>query len=400
MKAPAALICVVLLTAACAAAGPGPRPTASDKLYEAVDTGASPALAVIDSASKATARRLPLGVPSPDWKHVYSILGTSLIDTDPLTGALQNSVQLGGSYHLPAATAGGIPGGLSPDGRWLVVESSAAQKTRMVIVDTAVFKVAHRVDLTGDFEFDAISNNGANLYLIQRLSAGTYYVRLYDVPSGTLMAGNVVDKSDGEEAMVGQRLSGVASRNGEWLFSMYVRAHQPPFIHALSLEGPFALCLDLPGRGYLDDAREMDWSLAMSPDGSDLYAVNPATGVVAVVIASGDNAPSVRRTAHVGVAQGGGAVHGSNAAVVAGDALIAGGPAGLVWINTSDLTARSSTIPGWQIATVGLSPDGKTVYAANEQGRIAAVSATTAQVTAMFDPSAGTPMALMRVAAT
>jgi hypothetical protein len=399
MKAPAALICLLVLSG-CAAAGPGPRPTASDKLYEAVDAGSLPGLAVVDAASKTTARRLALGVPSADWKHVYSILGTSVIDTDPQTGAIQNSLQLGDAYHLPAATANGVPGGLSADGRRLVVESSGGQRTRMLIIDTTTFKVAHRVNLAGEFEFDAIDDGGANLYLIQRLNAGTYYVRLYDVAAGALMPEVVVDKSDGDEAMAGMRLAGVSTRDHEWLLSIYVREHRPPFIHALSLGGPFALCLDLPGAGYLDDPREMDWSLAMSPDGSTVYAVNPATGLMAVLSTRLGDAPSILRTSHIGVAQGGGAVRGANSAVVAGDDLIAGGPAGLVWINTPDLTARSSTIPGWQIVSVGLSPDGKNVYAVNAEGRIAVVSVASAQVLAMFDPSAGTPMALMRVAAT
>jgi hypothetical protein len=400
MKAQAAFICLVLLTAACAAASPGPRSVAGDKLYEAVDGGHSPALAIIDSASKATERRLPLGVPSPDWKHVYSILGTSLIATDPQTGSLENSVQLGGSYHLPAATAAGVPGGLSPDGRWLVVESSGGQHTRMLVLDTTTFKVADRVDLTGDFEFDAISDGRTNLYVIQHLNAGTYHVRLYDVAARVLEPEVVVDKSDGDQAMVGRRLSGVVSPDHQWLFSIYVRDHQAPFIHALNLGGPFALCLDLPGAGYLDDPREMSWTLAMSTGEAKLYAVNSATGEVAVVSVGFNEAPSIMRTAHVRVAQAGGAVPGANLAVVDGDALIAGGPTGLVWINTPDLTPRISTIPGWQIASVGLSPDGKTVYAVNTEGRIAAVSAASGEVTAMFDPAAGTPMALMRVAAT
>ena len=399
MKAPAALICLLVLTA-CVAAGPGPRPTASDKLYEAVDAGALPGLAVVDAASKTTARRLALGVPSPDWKHVYSILGTSLVDTDPQTGALQNSAQLGDSYRLPAATAGGVPGGLSPNGRWLIVESSGAQHSRMLIIDVTTFKVVERIELAGDFEFDAINDRGSSLYLIQRVGVSDYHVRLYDVPAAALDPEFVVDKNDGDEAMSGLRLSGVATRDHEWLLSIYAREHKPPFIHALSLDGPFALCLDLPGTGYLDDPREMDWSLAMSPDGSTVYAVNPATGLIAVLSTRLGDAPNIVRTSHIGVAQGGGAVRGANSAVVAGDALIAGGPAGLVWIDTSTLRAVRSTVPGWQIVSVGLSTDGKQAYAVSEQGRIAVVSVASAQVMTMFDPSAGTPMALMRVAAT
>jgi len=119
MKGAFALICLVVLTAGCAAAEQ--KPSTGDKLYEAVARGSTPELAVIDARSQAADRRLALGVPSADWTHVYSILSTSLVDTDPQTGSIRNSMRLGDSFQLPAATANGLPGGLSPDGRCRVV---------------------------------------------------------------------------------------------------------------------------------------------------------------------------------------------------------------------------------------------------------------------------------------
>ena len=91
-------------------------------------------------------------------------------------------------------------------------------------------------------------------------------------------------------------------------------------------------------------------------------------------------------------------MHGTNAAAVNGRTLVAGGPGGLVWIDTSTLAVSGRTVEGWRISTVGLSPDGKNVYAVSDSGRIAIVSMSSRAVTAMFDPSAGQPMALMRVA--
>jgi len=404
MKGALALICLVVFTAGCAAAEQ--KPSAGDKLYEAVARGSAPELAVIDARSQAADRRLALGVPSADWTHVYSILSTSLVDTDPQTGSIRNSMRLGGSFQLPAATANGLPGGLSPDGRWLVVErfdeatGQMPKGTHMLLIDTSRFTVARKIDLAGYFQFDAVSNNGINLYLIQHLNAREYYVRLYDVPSNTLTENIVVDKSDGNQAMAGVRLSGIATPDGRWLFSMYVREHEGPFIHALSLDGPFAFCLDLPGAGYGDDPREMNWSLAMAAEGSNLYAVNPSTGVVAMVSTGANDAPAIIRTAHISPAGAPGvAMRGANAAAVNGRTLVAGGPGGLVWIDTSTLAVSGRTVEGWRISTVGLSPDGKNVYAVSDSGRIAIVSMSSRAVTAMFDPSAGQPMALMRVAA-
>ena len=395
MKISAALICLVLVSTGCAAVS-GPRATPGDKLYEAV-TGNT--LAVVDSASRATDRRLALGVGSADWAHLYSISDAELVDTDPRTGAKRGSLQIGPSFRLPAATSSGVPGGLSRNGRWLVVESSDKSATRMLVIDTQAMTVGRHVSLAGDFEFDAINDAGNNLYLIQHLNGREYYVRLYDLTLGALTDNIVVDKSDGNQAMTGVRLSGVPSLGGQWLFSMYVREGEAPFVHALSLDGPFAFCLDLPGAGYGQDGREMRWSLALNAVGTRLYAVNPATGTVAEISNGGDGAPAVLRTARFDAMAAAGGSAGAGAALVEGGTLVAGGPSGLVWIDTSSLRVTGRSLPGFSVAGVGLSPDGKSLYAVSDSGRVAVVSVADRSVTGTFDPSAGRPVALMRVAA-
>jgi DNA-binding beta-propeller fold protein YncE len=192
--------------------------------------------------------------------------------------------------------------------------------------------------------------------------------------------------------MTGLRLSGVPSVGGHWLFSMYVRQDESPFIHALSLDGPFAFCLDLPGSGP-----NMHWSLALSNDGSRLFAVNTTTGVVAEAGTGDNDAPSILRTAHFEPMTASSSTD-SNAAVVSGRTLIAGGPSGLVWIDTSSLRVTGRSLAGWAVTGVGLSPDGAKLYAVGDSGRVAVISLATRDVTAVFDPAAGRPMALMRVA--
>src|SRR5947209_15578771 len=169
----------------------------------------------------------------------------------------------------------------------------------MLIVNTTTSTVRRQIDLDGYFQFDAISNDGDRLYLIEHLNGREYFVRLYDVTGGRLDENIVVDKSDGNQAMTGLRLSGVASPDGHMLFSMYVRENDNPFIHALSLDGPFAFCLDLPGSGYSGGKADMQWSLAMSSNGSRLYAVNGATGTVAEVDTSNQFSPQIVRTAKI-----------------------------------------------------------------------------------------------------
>ena len=191
MRATRALVCLALVAAACGANPQSPRTGSGDKLYEAVVSGATQSLAVIDSRSHSADRKLSLGVPSPDWKHVYTTVANSLVDTDPRTGNTVNTLQLHDAYQLPPATANGLPGGLSPDGRWLVVErfegpQAEPTATHMLLIDTAAMRIVHRADLKGYFAFDAINDEGTNLYLIQHLTGREYYVRLYDVGAAAL----------------------------------------------------------------------------------------------------------------------------------------------------------------------------------------------------------------------
>jgi hypothetical protein len=386
---------VLFVTAACAG-GPTQPPAESGhmRLFEAT----SSEIAVVDSVTHVAVRHLPLGVPSADWQHLYSISGPALRDTDPASGLTRATLQLPGTYQLPAATSTGVPGGLSPDGGWLVAQSYDGATTHFVIVNTVGMRIAHTAKLAGRFTFDAISDDGQRLYLIQYLNGREYYVRLFDVLTGNLDANIVVDKSNGEQSMSGLRLSGLATPGGSWLFSMYVRESDNPFVHALSLDGPFAFCLDLPGSGYGSNAGEKHWAIAMDRMGSTFFAVNSATGVVAQIDNSQQYNPHITRTAQI---PGGRPLNiGPNAAVLSDDgkSLVVAGSTGLAWIDTARLAIRFQILTDWRIWSLALSPDGKTLFAVNDDGRIAEVMMYSAQVTSTFDPSVGRPMALIGVA--
>ena len=255
---------------------PGVQVTAGDyKLYEAASTSTSNNLSVIDSRSHSVELNMPLGTPSPDWTHLYTVQGTVVVDLDPRTGAVLHKLQLPGSYQLPSATSSGVPGGLSPNGHWLVLESfdqtptSLPGASHLLVLDTTYATKPKRIDLNGYFTFDAVNNGGDRVYLIEYLSNTGYQVRFYNLgaSSGYLDPTVVFDKSDGSSAMAGIRLSGVPSHDQHWLYSVYVRPDRSAFIHALNLEGPIAFCIDLPGSGYATNPDEFHWSLAMSADG-------------------------------------------------------------------------------------------------------------------------------------
>ena len=374
-----AVICLGVIVAACGPASEVPK-SSGEKVYEATAN----AILVLDSKDHVVSRSLPLGAPSPDWRHLYSILGDSLIDTNPLTAVTQNTLRVGAGYGLPLATNTGLPGGLSPAARWLVLQRHESAATHMLLIDTRTLKVADAIDLAGRFNFDAVSEDGLRLYLIQYLNGKEYFVRLFNIPTNSLDDNIVVDKSDGNQAMAGVRLSGIATPDGSSLFSLYVRERESPFVHALSLMGPFAFCLDLPGGGY---AR---WSLAMNRAGDRVYAVGGADGVVAVV---DSNQMQVLRSVPVRA--------GLDVAVLSSDGsmLLAGGTSGLAWIDTSSLSVQKTSLTEWHVSSLALSPDGGTLFAVDDAGRVAQVAMATGAVTATFDPRAGRPIALMRVAA-
>ena len=397
---------------------PGVQVTAGDyKLYEAASTSTSNNLSVIDSRSHSVELNMPLGTPSPDWTHLYTVQGTVVVDLDPRTGAVLHKLQLPGSYQLPSATSSGVPGGLSPNGHWLVLESfdqtptSLPGASHLLVLDTTYATKPKRIDLNGYFTFDAVNNGGDRVYLIEYLSNTGYQVRFYNLgaSSGYLDPTVVFDKSDGSSAMAGIRLSGVPSHDQHWLYSVYVRPDRSAFIHALNLEGPIAFCIDLPGSGYATNPDEFHWSLAMSADGLHLYAANGATGIVAD-LQTGDGGPGGLHVGRINPALSGGIFgvqnvaakeFGGNAAAVSPDGLtlVIAGPTGIVWVDTRSLTAHDRQLAGWHVWGVAMSPDGATVYAISDGGMIAEVPMAGAHSPSTFSGAAGQPLALIKVTA-
>jgi DNA-binding beta-propeller fold protein YncE len=388
------------------------------KLYAAASNSNSMQLAVIDPLTQAVERNLRIGTPSSDWKHLYSVVSNSLVDADPQTGAAQRTLQLPRHYDLPQATISGVPGGMSQNGKWLVLQSfdetaSVPSASHLLVVDTSFGSTPVQVELKGWFDFDAISNDGKNLYLIQYIAPQLYHVRLYHVALHQLDSTVIVEKGNSPNTpMAGVKLMSVPSPDGEWLFTLYARQNEGAFIHGLRLGGdPWAgaACIDLPGEGYNKDPGQFRWSLAVDPGNSRLYAVNGAMGWVGEIPIGGNAWPQLSSTSKIGsgrsaslsLAQNASAREfGFNASVVSpdGKTLITAAATGIVWLDTTTLRTRASALDGWHVWGLGLTPDGRTLYALNEDGQIAEVGVASAKVGARFNPRAGQPVALMRVA--
>ncbi len=413
------LLAVALALSSCAGpAAPSPaQPTAPaqlsthDHLYVREGYG-SPAenLVVIDAATGAREQELPLGVPSPDWSTLYTAEhgkgSTTVRAIEVKTGRTVRQTQIGGEYDLTYVDIDGKPGGLSPDGHWLVLSPAftnapASQPNRFAVLDTASSQPPRLVTLDNNFWFDAISNDGSALYLVERLSTAnpaSYQVRLYDLVQGKLLPDAIADKTD-TEVMSGYRLSSIASLDGKWLYSLYGRNSEGPFIHALNLTDRFAVCIDLPSQWRGEGEKELQWSLAMTADGKTLYAVNAALGFVAQV----DTAQlSVQRTATLPApsavapnllarlaqwlaptAEAKRILIGGAALSPDGRTLFALGETGLLVVNTSDLALRGRYLKDWALDSLALSPDGTRLYV---------VSAEHAKIV-QLDPATGMSVA-------
>lgn len=188
-------------------------------------------------------RFVALGTPSGTVVARISLRG----------GRVLNFRYLGARYTVPAVAYDGSVGGLSADGRTLVLleprMTFPRARTRLRILDPVLLRTRDTIDLRGDYSFDAISPDGRWMYLIHYLSRNDpthYEVRAYDVQRGRLLAEPIVDSNESGEEMRGNPLTRTTSPEGRWAYTLY-DGNGKPFVHALDTVGRTARCIDLDG---------------------------------------------------------------------------------------------------------------------------------------------------------
>jgi hypothetical protein len=195
---------------------------------------------------------------------------TTLVALDR-TGAATHWSTLRGLWGTPQVTFQGATGGVSGDGRTVVLQQISAtypaRVTRFAVLHTRSFRVRRMVTLHGDFSFDAISPDGRTLYLIQhpRPGAVSYKVRAYDVGHGRLLQKAITDPTRWGPVMHGVAMARVVPADGTRAYTLYDEGRGRTFIHALDTVHGTALCIDLPR--VLSGTTP---GLALSPDGSVL----------------------------------------------------------------------------------------------------------------------------------
>jgi hypothetical protein len=193
--------------------------------------------------------------PTGDLRYTAARAGESTRVRMVRPDGVASSATFAGAWGIPAVTSNGLGGGLSPDGRLLVLsepptyEGLRAQSRFLVLSAPALTRVAS-VDVPGEFGFDAISPDRRTLFLIQHVSSRDlvrYVVRAYDLRAGRLLPGAIVDKREPAEVMRGYPVARAVSPGGTWVYTLYTRTAPGvrPFVHALNAARRSAFCIDL-----------------------------------------------------------------------------------------------------------------------------------------------------------
>ena len=378
----ALLIVAVSILTACGRAN-ATKPAAAGYLlfFEGGFSNNGETVKVLDSGTGTVVRELPIGTPTADWSRYYLVTsltgGAQLKAIDPASGRTIAHTTIPAGYSLPNIAFQGPTAGLSPNGQWIALTQNSPSATSFMVGASSLTKSFKTIRVNGDFVFDALSNDGNSLYLIQKMSDPSHYqVRLYDVASGSLNPQPIADKREPNEPMNGIRGDSAPDATGNSVYTVYIRSGGP-FIHALPLGQPFAWCVDLPSQAPNDMEKQFHWALALSGDGQTLYAANAALGTVAVMSATAGQPPTVVRTGAVALshsdnlfaglitsADAKGPRIGGAALSPDGGTLYSFANTGVVAIDTKTLKVRTRYLDPWQPDTMRMSSDGKWLYVA------------------------------------
>lgn len=227
-------------------------------------------LTVYDLVSRQRRFTLPAGMLSANGRlHVVARSAggrTTVRRFDARTGTFVGSTSVIGRWRLA---------GVSPTaGRILLMHfDRQARATRFAFVGGG------RFTLRGTYDVETLSPDGRRVFLVHYRSAG-YDLERYDVGSRALQPNPPRDE-DGVEKMTGSPWTAVATRNGRWLLTLYVKSDSSTFVHALDLHGGPPHCIDLPGRSPRGEFQST--TLVLSPDERTLHVATPQLGRIVEV---------------------------------------------------------------------------------------------------------------------
>ncbi len=371
------------------------RPRLKEQLLFSRNSGG---LAAVSSTSGRILFRVPGGVASPTWTHLFATGTTGdatlLQRVDPIRGTVVASTDLSGELEARVTSDDGLVA-LTPPGDegstlWLPAGKS---RTTVVIADSR--QERDRFRLRGNFEPEAFSVDNRELFMIEYIPAldpTRYRVRRLILDTGKVRPiGRLKQAAPGQ--MQGTGRTQVFSPDGDELYTLYTRqgpnyAHGDvaaehrsgpvhAFVHVLNLRYGWAHCIDLPLPFGTGDA--VDHAIAISPDGEDLYVVDPSTETLARID------PGKLRVVDVAEIDLRSPLSGAVTAEVVDDGtLFLASGAEVLSIEADSLTVnRRLTVPG-PVTSLQLGSDGKTMIIGTDD-RLQTVEISSGEVLASTD---------------
>jgi hypothetical protein len=399
-----------------AAPAPSVAPSA-DATAQPSQAGAGDAWLIVSGVSEPTLRvildstledifELPVGAPDDTWGHILTATPgertTRIHDLVVQPGFGGSTQDVDGRWRLPTVGLDPIPRGVSADRTTIVLVEADAEHgavgvdrtvSRFAVVDAPLgLDIPPRIiTLEGAFDFDALSPDGKLLYVAQQVPGpleGRYQVRAVETATGRMREGIIVDKRNIDEEMAGWPVD--QARRADGMVMTLYRGVEYPFVHALSSVEAWAVCIDLPTRGFDDVEAGADWGIiSLGPGKSDL-AVNATIGIAVEIHPT---ELSIKRTvdfepsaaAAFRLAKfGHGHLGPAGRRVIAapdGASVFAAGEGGIVRIGAKDLDVQQRYLTGTAVDGLTLTPDGSTLFALTRTGgRIARLDVATGEV--------------------
>jgi hypothetical protein len=303
---------------------------------------------------------LPSGVLSADGRTYVARARakpnrTTVARFDARTGKLRSASSVNGRWRVV---------GVSPDG-------GAEVLTRYSRGSTELRVGASRYLLHGNYEVEALSQDGGRLFLVHWKNLG-YELEQLDLDSRRLSPTRL-DEPD--EKMRGTAASAIATRDGRWLLTLYIKADGSSFVHALDLRSGVAHCVDLPLRGE-DYATVSATALALSPHEDRLYLASPLLGRVTTVDMGELEVTRVTRFRPVAARNYIFGI-GPSAAVSPNGRMLAFVTAHSLWlVDTAYGVVRGPRPRREYVLGVGFTSDGRQAVAVTAHGRVAFDAAT------------------------
>lgn len=353
-------------------------------------------IVAIDARTGTKLREMQDGVFSADGSRLHwaeSVSGatqTVVHTTEFASGKELASFTIDAGYHT--LYADNAPAGLSSDGRLLVVWGGEPHKlngdwiTRFGVVDLREGTLVAHLELSGQstFGYTGIAPDGTKLYLTQ-FGDGTIRQRVYDIRAKTLLPDGALGIEKDLRAL-GFRGSPLASADGRRIFTLNsIQGGTSTFVLGLDIVSGRAFRILLPEQHTTDWEKELLWSLALSPDGKTLYALNPALGVVNEIdvereavrrtgrLATQVDRPSALAQLFFPIAEAKRYLRSGALVSPDGRAIYVIGDKGLFVIDTTTLAVRDSWSPDEMFGSLALSPDGARLYAIHGEANIIAI---------------------------